>query len=150
VVQLAKADGLRVIADASEADRQLVTDLGADVVLARGPSFAAAVREQFPDGVDALADGAITGEASFGGVRDGGAIAVVRGSQGEPGRGIAVHDIWVREYLTAWDKLDRMRQQVEDGALTLRVAAVYPADQAGAAHSRLEAGGTRGRLVLEF
>ena len=36
VVQLAKADGIRVIADASTADEQLVRDLGADVVRAAG------------------------------------------------------------------------------------------------------------------
>ena len=36
VVQLAKADGLTVVADASEADEQLVRDLGADVVVRRG------------------------------------------------------------------------------------------------------------------
>jgi NADPH:quinone reductase-like Zn-dependent oxidoreductase len=150
VVQLAKADGLRVVADASAADRELVQQLGADVVLERGPGFAARVREQFPEGVDALADGAITGDASFAAVRDGGGIAVVRGSQGEPGRGISEHVIWVSEYLKAWERLDRMRQQVESGELTLRVAAVYPAEKAAEAHRRLEAGGTRGRLVLEF
>jgi NADPH:quinone reductase-like Zn-dependent oxidoreductase len=150
VVQLAKADGLRVIADASEADASLVQALGADVVLERGPGFAERVREQVPEGVDGLADGAITGDANFGAVRDGGAIAVVRGAQGEPGRAITVHEIWVREYLTAWEKLDRIRQQVEAGELTPRVAAVYPAEQAAEAHRRLEAGGTRGRLVLEF
>ncbi len=150
VVQLAKADGLRVIADASEADRKLVEELGADVVLERGAGFAGRVRELHPDGVDALADGAITGDTTFSAVRDGGAIAVVRGQQGDPGRGITVHDIWVRDYLTAWEKLDRLRQQVEDGELTLRVAATYPAENASEAHRRLEAGGTRGRLVLEF
>jgi NADPH:quinone reductase len=150
VVQLAKADGLVVVADASEQDRALVAELGADVVLDRGPAFAAAVRERFPDGVDGLADGAITGNVTFAAVRDGGAIAVVRGQQGQPGRGITVHDIWVREYAQAKEKLDVLRRQVEDGRLTLRVAAVYPAAQAGAAHQRLEAGGTRGRLVLEF
>ena len=150
VVQLAKADGLLVIADASEADREMVQELGADVVLERGKGFAERVREHYPDGVDALADGAITGDATFAAVRDGGAIAVVRGQQGDPGRAITVHDIWVRDYLTAWEKLDTLRRQVEDGQLSLRVAAVYPAEDAGEAHRRLEAGGTRGRLVLEF
>jgi NADPH2:quinone reductase len=150
VVQLAKADGLHVIADASEQDRKLVQELGADVVLERGEGFAGRVRELYPDGVDALADGAITGGATFSAVRDGGGIAVVRGQQGEPGRAITVHDIWVREYLTAWEKLDTLRQQVQDGQLTLRVAAAYPAGNASEAHRRLEAGGTRGRLVLEF
>ncbi len=150
VVQLAKADGLYVVADACEADRALVQQLGADLVLERGQGFADLVREHFPDGVDALADGAITGERTFSAVRDGGAIAVVRGQQGDPGRGITVHDIWVRDYLQAWEKLDVLRQQVEDGQVTLRVAEVYPAQQASEAHRRLEAGGTRGRLVLEF
>jgi NADPH:quinone reductase-like Zn-dependent oxidoreductase len=150
VVQLAKADGLHVIADASEADRKLVEELGADVVLERGEGFAGRVRERYPDGVDALADGAITGDTTFSAVRDGGAIAVVRGKQGDPGRGITVHDIWVHEYLIAWEKLDALRQQVEDGQVTLRVAAAYPAEKASEAHSRLQAGGTRGRLVLEF
>ncbi len=150
VVQLAKADGLYVVADACEADRALVQQLGADLVLERGKRFADLVREHFPDGVDALADGAITGDTTFSAVRDGGAIAVVRGQQGDPGRGITVHDIWVRDYLQAWEKLDVLRQQVEDGQVTLRVAEVYPAQHASEAHRRLEAGGTRGRLVLEF
>jgi len=32
----------------------------------------------------------------------------------------------------------------------LRVAAVLPAEQAAEAHRRLEAGGVRGRMVLDF
>jgi hypothetical protein len=34
--------------------------------------------------------------------------------------------------------------------VTLRVADEIPAERAGAAHARLEAGGVRGRLVLTF
>ena len=44
----------------------------------------------------------------------------------------------------------RLRELVEAGALTLRVAATYPPEQAAEAHRRLEAGGTRGRLVVGF
>ena len=36
------------------------------------------------------------------------------------------------------------------GAVTLRVARIFPADQAAEAHRLLEGGGVRGRLVLEF
>jgi hypothetical protein len=54
-----QADGLTVVADASEADEQLVRDLGADVVVRRGDDVAARIRERFPDGVDGLADGAV-------------------------------------------------------------------------------------------
>ena len=35
-VQMAKADGLRVVADAAEKDEELVGSLGADVVVRRG------------------------------------------------------------------------------------------------------------------
>jgi NADPH:quinone reductase len=46
--------------------------------------------------------------------------------------------------------LDRLRQQVEDGVLTLRVARTFPAEQGAEAHRTLEGGGVRGRLVLTF
>ena len=65
-------------------------------------------------------------------------------------RGITIHSVWVRAYARERAKLDRLRQQVEDGVLTLRVARTFPADQAAEAHRLLEAGGTRGRIVLEF
>ncbi len=57
VVQLAKADGLRVIADASEADVELVRSLGADEVVRRGDDIADTIRALVPGGVDGLADG---------------------------------------------------------------------------------------------
>jgi NADPH:quinone reductase-like Zn-dependent oxidoreductase len=54
----------------------------------------------------------------------------------------------VRDYNHRADLLDRLRQQAEDGLITLRVAATFPAEQAAEAHRRLEARGIRGRLVL--
>lgn len=150
VVQLAKADGLRVIADASPADEQLVRDLGADVVVPRGNDIAAQIRKVAPDGVDGLADGAVQNELAVGAVRDGGGFASVRGYGGNGERGIVFHRTMVRSYDHRADLLDRLRQQVEDGVLTLRVAATYPAEQAAEAHRRLEAGGTRGRCVIVF
>jgi NADPH2:quinone reductase len=56
----------------------------------------------------------------------------------------------VRTYDGEFEKLDRLRQLVESGAITLRVAATYPPERAAEAHRRLEAGGTRGRLVITF
>jgi NADPH2:quinone reductase len=56
----------------------------------------------------------------------------------------------VRTYDGEFEKLDRLRQLVERGAVTLRVAGTYPPERAGDAHRRLEAGGTRGRLVIAF
>lgn len=152
VVQLAKADGLRVIADASDADRDLVASLGADVVVRRGDDVADAIREHAPDGVDGLADGSVQSELVVPAVADGGAYTSVRGWTGPDGgtRGIRFLATWVRDYARERAKLDRLREQAEAGQLTMRVAQTYPADHADEAHRRLEAGGTRGRLVIEF
>ena len=68
----------------------------------------------------------------------------------KPQRDIHFTATFVRAYAQAWEKLDRLRQQVEAGVLTLRLAAVYPPERAADAHRRLEAGGTRGRLVIQF
>ena len=148
VVQLAKADGLRVIADASSADEQLVRDLGADLVVPRGDDIAAQIRNVAPDGVDALADGAVQNELAVGAVRDGGGFASVRNWRGTGERGIVFHRTLVRDYDHRADLLDQLRQQTEDGLITLRVAATYAPEQAAEAHRRLEAGGTRGRCVI--
>jgi NADPH2:quinone reductase len=150
VIQIAKAEGLTVIADASEADQGLVKSLGADIVVRRGDDVAAQIRKHYPDGVDGLADGAVQKELVIPAVRDGGAFTSVRGFEGEAQRRIAFSNTWVRTYDGEYEKLDRLRQQVEAGAITLRVADTYPPERAGEAHRRLEAGGTRGRLVITF
>ncbi|GAA4888832.1 NADP-dependent oxidoreductase [Streptomonospora salina] len=153
MVQLAKAEGLRVIADAAEKDEQLVRDLGADTVVRRGDDVAARILDVEPGGVDALADGAVQDELVGPAVRDGGRIATVRGFQGDEEtlkRGVVVHPVLVVDYHRAQAELDGLRAQAEDGALSLRVARTFPADQAAEAHRLLEAGGVRGRLVLEF
>lgn len=149
-VQLGKAEGLRVIADASEKDEQLVKDLGADIVVRRGPEFAERVRAEIPEGADGLVDAALLNELAVGAVRDGGKIATVRGFKGEEARGITFHAVTVRGYAREHDKLDRLRRQAEAGEVTLRVARTLPAEEAPDAHRILEAGGTRGRLILEF
>jgi NADPH2:quinone reductase len=149
VVQLAKADGLRVIGDASPADEALVGGFGAEVV-ARGSDVAQRIRALVPDGVDGLADGALLFAQALPAVRNGGGLAVLRTYSGETERGITINPVWVRGYAREQAKLDQLRQQVEDGRLTLRVASTFPAGRAGEAHRTLEAGGTRGRLVIEF
>ena len=150
IVQLARAEGLRVIADASAADEQLVRDLGADIVVPRGDDISAQIRKVAPEGVDGLADGAVQNELAVGAIRDGGAYAAVRGWGGNGERGINFHVTSVRTYDHRADLLDGLRRQTEDGQLTLRVYATYPAAQAADAHARLEAGGARGRCVIVF
>lgn len=150
VVELAKADGLTVVADAAPADEDLVRSLGADHVVPRGDDVAERIRALVPAGVDALADGSIQNELVLPAIRDGGALATVRGFRYDAPRGITIHEVWVPRYLERWDALDRLRAQAEAGSITLRVATTLPADQAAEAHRRLEAGGVRGRLVIEL
>jgi NADPH:quinone reductase len=150
VVQLAKAEGLTVVADAAAADEELVRELGADVVVRRGADVAARIRERFPDGVDGLADGSVQDAAVLPAVKDGGVVTTVRGYRGDGQRELRVVPVLVRQYAQEPEALDRLREQVETGELTLRVAQAYPSADAAAAHRRLEAGGVRGRLVLTF
>jgi NADPH:quinone reductase len=150
VVQLAKADGLTVVADASEADEQLVRDLGADVVVRRGDDVADRIRKHVPGGVDGLADGSVQDALVLPAVKGGGAVATVRGYRGDGQRGLRMFPTLVRRVAEDRAALDRLRQQVEDGVVTLRVAQTFPAEEAAEAHRLLERGGVRGRLVLTF
>jgi NADPH:quinone reductase len=149
-IQLAAAEGLRVIADASPGDAALVRGFGADIVVDRGPEVAAAIRRAAPEGADALLDAAVMGASVLPAVRDGGQVAAVRQFRGETERSITVRLVLVGDYLHAGDKLAVLADQVAAGILTLRVAAELPAERAAEAHRRLEAGGVRGRLVLTF
>lgn len=150
VIQLAKHRGLTVIADASEDDDDLVQELGADIVKLRGENFAQAIREKFPNGVDGIVDAAVQVDEIVDAAKDGATIITIRGAKGERDRGVTFRPIWVTDYDRRTDKLQELRQLVEDGVLTLRVADVLPMDQAPEAHRRMEAGGVRGRIVLEL
>ncbi|MGW1675013.1 NADP-dependent oxidoreductase [Streptomyces sp. NPDC002324] len=150
-VQLAKADGLRVVADAAPKDWQLVEELGADVVLPRGDAFPELVRREIPDGVDGLVDTAGVAGLAIRAVRDGGRMASsVGGVQVTAERGIETRNTFVPQYAREHAKLDRLRELAEKGGITPRVARTLPAEQATEAHRLLEAGGLRGRVVLTF
>jgi len=150
VIQIAKHEGLRVIADASPADEALVNSLGADIVVPRGDDFSEQVRKVMPEGVDGLADGAVLTELAVGAVRDGGTFASVRGWRGTGERNITFHRTSVRDYDHRSDLLDQLREFAELGIITLRVAGTYKPEEASEAHARLEARGTRGRCVIVF
>tara|TARA_Y100000588_G_C14214104_1_gene908012 strand:- start:70 stop:1008 length:939 start_codon:yes stop_codon:yes gene_type:complete len=150
VMQIAKHEGLRVIADASPTDEALVNSLGADIIVPRGDDFSEQVRRVMPEGVDGLADGAVLTELAVGAVRDGGTFASVRGWRGTGERDITFHRTSVRDYDHRSDLLDQLRDFAESGVITLRVAGTYNPEEASEAHRRLEARGTRGRCVIVF
>jgi D-arabinose 1-dehydrogenase-like Zn-dependent alcohol dehydrogenase len=147
--EVAVADGLRAIAIASPGDEDLVSGFGAEAVVPRGPGAAAAIRDLVPEGVDALIDAANVGGSLLPAVRDGGRVVPLRPFDGEPERGITIDLISVRTYIREQAKLQAVLELAGAKALTPRVAATYGFAEAAEAHRRLEAGGTRGRLVLE-
>jgi len=151
VIPLARERGLRVIADAAPADAELVRSFGADEVVPRGDGLVTAVRELAVDGVAAMYDTALLGRKAFGAIRDGGAIAVVRGwDDSETDRGIEVRPIMVREVLDRTDWLKELRRLASGGQLQLRVAGEFPPERAADAHRAMEAGGLRGRALIVF
>lgn len=147
-IQLAKADGLIVIVDSNESDKKLLNDLGVDHIIPRGDNFSEKIRGIYPDGVDGLADGALLNELAIGAVKDGGSFTSIRGFKGDPQRDIKFSTTWVRVYDCDFERLDKIRQQVEDGLITLRVADTVTPENASEAHKSLDAGGTRGRMVI--
>jgi NADPH2:quinone reductase len=149
-MQLGRAEGLRIVADAGAADEALVRGLGADVVVARGPDVAARMRQAVPGGVDALLDAAVMGAPVLAAVRDGGQVIAVRSFAGQAERGITVSQVLVSHHLHEADRLARLAEQAARGVLTPRVADVLPAERVAQAHRRLAAHGVRGRLILAF
>jgi NADPH:quinone reductase-like Zn-dependent oxidoreductase len=150
-IQLANAErGLTVLMNAIAADEELVRSLGADLIVKTTSDLAAEIRRALPDGAAGLIDGAALNEAILPALADGGRLVTLKGRNGPADRQISIYPISSFEVATDTALLDRLRQLAEEGTLTLRVAEVMPATQAGEAQRRLAAGGVRGRLVLDF
>jgi NADPH:quinone reductase-like Zn-dependent oxidoreductase len=149
-IQLAKANGLRVVSDAAPSDEKLVRSLGADLIVERGSGIAAQIRLELPGGAPGLIDAAALNALALPAVADNGGLVTLKGWSGPSERGIAIHPVSSFGSATDTALFERLRKQVEAGILTLRVAEVLPASHAAEAHRRLAAGGTRGRLVLDF
>lgn len=151
LVELAARQGVTVIAAASEEEAALVRGFGATTVIDRSTDFVEGVLAATDGrGVDALADPAILTDRVIGAVRDGGQIAFYLPTEVDPGRGIEVFGSYVMRSNTRHDVIAELARLAGRGDLTTRVSGTLPAADAAAAHSRLEQGGLRGRLVLEF
>ena len=87
--------------------------------------------KHFPDGVDGMADGALFADSDpdscIPAVKDGGSFTSIRGFKPkEDIRGIDFSVTMCVQYDGDYEKLDTIRQQVEDGGVTLRVAGTVP------------------------
>ena len=149
LVQMASAAGVIVVGDARPADEALVRKSGAAEIVLRGDGVAQRIRSRFPGGVDAVADAALIGPQLTEAVRDGGSLALLRGSAASTA-GVTVRSPFVPDYAGRTDRLDEIRRLAESGVLLPRVAGLFAAAEAPEAHRLLEAGGVRGRFVLTF
>lgn len=152
--QIAKAQGMNVIADAAEKDRDWVLGLGVDYVVPRGEDCVSAIRKLRPGGVDAVIDTALLGPAIAGALRPRGVLATLR-QPGEPGTtpvprdaNIEVRGVTAVDYYRLRQKLLYLCDLVDSGRLTTRVAASFGFAEAAAAHRLLDGSGVRGRIVL--
>lgn len=151
VIELAKLRGLRVVADAAPADAPLVGALGADIVIDRGDATGRRMAEAAGQPLEAIVDAALIGAHDVQeGLVDNGWLVVVRQPEHDSGPGVRVHFAICVEYFDRPDKLGYLRDEVEAGNLTLRLAQTFPARHAAEAHRLLEKGGQRGRLVLTW
>jgi NADPH2:quinone reductase len=140
-VQLAVADGLRVIAVAGRDDEEWVASLGAHEVLARDADLGGI------EPVDGVLDAVPLGPgASTAALRDGGAAVFTRPPDPpEPDRALRYETILVKPDAAL---LSHLAEQLAAGRLRTRVAHVLPLEEAAHGHELAEAGGLRGKVVL--
>lgn len=141
-VQLAVADGLRVVALASTGDEDWVGGLGASEVLPRGTDLSSV------GPVDAVLDAVPLGAAALAPVRAGGVAVFTRRIADLPPE----LDVRVETPLVESDQaaLVQLTREVAAGRLRTRVARTLPLEQAAEAHRLVEQGGLRGKVVLEI
>ena len=144
-VQLARLRGAKVVGTASEANHEFLRELGAEPVT-YGEGIRTRLGTVAPAGVDAVID-FVGGEAlklSFGLVADPARVVSIVDAATVLGNGGRY--VFVRPDAVMLTELSRL---VEAGVLRVVVADSYPLDRAADAHSRVEAGHVRGKIVLE-
>lgn len=144
-VQIAVAQGARVIGTASEANHDYVRGLGAEPIT-YGDGLVDRVRQLRPDGVDAILD-TIGGETL--------ALSGALLAEDAIGRVVSIADPGVKELGGKYvfvrpdvDDLDALAGLAEAGKLTVEIAASYPLTEAARAWEAGMGGHTRGKIVL--
>lgn len=110
--------------------------------------MAGAVRAKHPEGVDALVDCALVGDAAAALVREGGMVVSVRSSQTFDTSRVNVKFIGVLQQVDNTWALEWLSARAQERVLTPRVAHRIAFADATEAHRMLERGGLRGRIVL--
>jgi NADPH:quinone reductase-like Zn-dependent oxidoreductase len=148
-VQLAHQKGIRVVATASANDAEYLRELGADQVI----DYRTARFDDVVKDVDAVIDlvGGEIADRSYGVLKPGGVLvsAVVFEPSQEKARQYGVRAVFMLVDV-ATERLGKITDLLDRGALKTRVGSVLPLDQAQAAHQMLAgAPHARGKIVLK-
>ncbi len=153
-VQIAKTAGATVYATCSNRNRDLVDQLGADVVIDYRSEDVMDVitRETNGEGVDVMFD-TVGGDTIAQGIaitKPGGRIVSIVDTFGDLnaayGKNITLHFLFLQRART---KLDALREQIERGRIKPVIDSVLPLEDVAEAHAKLERSGVRGKIVLQ-
>jgi NADPH:quinone reductase len=144
-VQLATAAGATVIAPALPEDEYYLRALGVADILPRDGDVAAATRERYPDGVDALLDTVSYAPGAYdAALKHGARVASPNNAAGEgPGRTNVIA-------APTPENLERLAQLLDAGTLKVHIQHTYPLDQAAAAMNALATTHTQGKIALQI
>jgi len=160
-LQFAKAAGAKIAATCSAHNSEWVRSLGADLVIDyRNEDIQQAVLNWAPDGVDVVLDAVSCGTlpTAFAMLRKGGVLVSVPTLIGDgdiAGDMQRAAELGVRKVFTvmsdkqANEQLKKITDLIERGVVRTPALQIFPLQQAGAAHAQLEAGGVRGKLILQ-
>jgi NADPH:quinone reductase len=144
--QLAAGRGVTVVAAVRDTEADEARRLGATKVVNTADELEAAIRREWPDGVDACIDTVGLGTTALGCVRDGGSfVTSVPTAVPDATRGIAPQTIQVQPDAGAAAEL---ASRAAAGELTIRIAEVLPLKRFRDAYARLSRGGLRGKIVV--
>jgi NADPH2:quinone reductase len=146
-IQLARLAGARVIASVRPGDEGFVTDLGANGTVDYTGDLVAAVRERYPDGVDAAID-LVHRDAAFrevvGLVREGGHVASAR----RAAEADEVDGVRTRNANGNPAHLLPLAGLVAEGKVRVAVSRTYPLDDTAKAFRDLLGEHTLGKFVI--
>lgn len=142
-VQIARSLGARVIGTASEGNHELLRGLGAEP-LTYADGLADRVRELAPDGVDVVADfvGGVL-DTTLAVLKDGGRHGSIADASVADAGGLSM---WVRPNA---EDLSALGDLVDQGQLSVWVAATFPLAQAAQAFELSQTGHVSGKIAIE-
>lgn len=156
-IQLAKAMGAYVFTTCSSKNHDLVEELGADRVIDyKNEDYVEVIGRETGDlGVDLVLDtiGGDTIQRSLDVIRPFGRlvsivdIATPQSLYKAWGKNLTVHFVFAPQYQA---KLNALKRLIEREQLRPVIDSIMPWHQVTQAHQRLEQGGTKGKIVLQF